>query len=114
VDSQKQAWIIPLGDTSGLDVNIVGGKAASLAKLISIGIRVPPGFCLTVAAYRQFLASSNLSGVIQMELGKKSLSKMRWEEIWDAALRIRSAFLRAPLSPELVEVTWFNKPGQPS
>lgn len=103
MDSQKQAWIIPLGDTSGLDVNIVGGKAASLAKLISIGIRVPPGFCLTVAAYRQFLASSNLSGVIQMELGKKSLSKMRWEEIWDAALRIRSAFLRAPLSPELVE-----------
>lgn len=103
MDSQKQTWIISLDDSSGLDVNVVGGKAASLAKMIAIGIRVPLGFCLTVTAYRQFLASSNLSDVIQMELGKKSLSKMRWEEIWDAALRIRSAFLRTPVPPELVK-----------
>ena len=103
MDSQKQTWIISLGDTSGFDVNVVGGKAASLAKMISIGICVPPGFCLAVSAYRQFLASSNLSAVIQMELGKKPLSKMRWEEIWDAALRIRSAFLRAPVPPEIVK-----------
>lgn len=103
MDSQKQTWIISLGDTAGLDVNVVGGKAASLAEMIAIGIRVPPGFCLTVSAYRQFLASSHLSGVIRMELGKKTLNKMRWEEIWDAALRIRSAFLRAPVPPELVK-----------
>lgn len=103
MDSQKQTWIISLDDSSGLDVNVVGGKAASLAKMIAIGIRVPPGFCLTFSAYRQFLATSNLSDVIQMELGKKSLSKMRWEEIWDAALRIRSAFLRTPVPPELVK-----------
>jgi pyruvate,water dikinase len=30
-----------------------------------------------------------------MELGRKPLDAMRWEELWDAALRIRSAFLRA-------------------
>jgi hypothetical protein len=28
---------------------------------------------------------------------------MRWEEIWDAALRIRGAFLPAPLPPELAD-----------
>ena len=103
MDSKKQTWIISLGDTASLDVNVVGGKAASLAEMIAIGIRVPPGFCLTVSAYRQFLASSHLSGIIQMELGRKALSKMRWEEIWDAALRIRSAFLRTPVPPELVK-----------
>jgi pyruvate,water dikinase len=32
-----------------------------------------------------------------MELGRKSLDGMRWEEIWDAALRIRSEFLRAEI-----------------
>ena len=56
MDSKKQTWIISLGDTASLDVNVVGGKAASLAEMIAIGIRVPPGFCLTVSAYRQFLA----------------------------------------------------------
>jgi pyruvate,water dikinase len=30
-----------------------------------------------------------------MELGRKPLDAMRWEELWDAALRIRTAFLRA-------------------
>lgn len=103
MDSQKQIWIISLDGTPALDANTVGGKAASLAKLISQGIRVPSGFCLSVSAYRQFLASSNLTGIIQMELGRKSLQKMRWEEIWDSALRIRSAFLRAPLPPSLVK-----------
>ena len=103
MDSQKQSWVISLNGKSALDARIVGGKAASLAKLISTGILVPPGFCLTVAAYREFLVSSNLTAIIQMELGKKSLQKMRWEEIWDSALRIRSAFLRAPFPSSLVK-----------
>jgi pyruvate,water dikinase len=37
-----------------------------------------------------------------MELGRKPLESMRWEEIWDAALRIRSAFLARPVPPDLV------------
>lgn len=36
-----------------------------------------------------------LSKHLAMELGRKPLDAMRWEELWDAALRIRSAFLRA-------------------
>ncbi len=103
MDSPKNTWIVALGDTAGLDVNVVGGKAASLSTLISAGVRVPYGFCLTVFAYQHFLAESDLPNIIQMELGRKPLDKMRWEEIWDAALRVRSAFLKAPLSPELVQ-----------
>lgn len=103
MDSQKNHWIIGLGDTPGLDVNMVGGKASSLGRLISAGVRVPFGFCLTVFAYQHFLDHSDLPSVIQMELGRKPLDNMRWEEIWDAALRIRSAFLRAPLPLELVQ-----------
>lgn len=103
MDPQKQNWIISLSGKTALDSRFVGGKAASLAKLISTGMHVPPGFCLTVAAYQAFLTASNLTGIIQMELGKKSLQKMRWEEIWDSALRIRSAFLRAPFPPSLVK-----------
>ena len=36
-----------------------------------------------------------------MELGRKPMDTMRWEELWDAALRIRSAFLKAGI-PETI------------
>ena len=39
----------------------------------------------------------------KMELGHKSMDEMRWEEIWDTALRIRAKFLAQPLSGLLRE-----------
>jgi pyruvate,water dikinase len=38
-----------------------------------------------------------------MELQRKPLESMRWEELWDAALRIRSTFLRAPIPVDVSE-----------
>ena len=46
---------------------------------------------------------NELGPVIQMELGRKSLDEMRWEEIWDAALRIRNRFLSSPMSDEFAQ-----------
>lgn len=106
MDSPKNAWIISLGETAGQDVNVVGGKAAALTRMISAGVHIPAGFCLTVFAYQHVFSRSDLPNVIHMELGRKPLDKMRWEEIWDAALRIRSAFLRTPLPPELVQAIY--------
>ncbi len=106
MDSPKDTWIVRLGDPPALDVNVVGGKAASLTRMISGGVQVPAGFCLTVFAYEHFLSHSDLPHILQMELGRKSLDTMRWEELWDAALRIRSAFLRTPLPPGLIQAVY--------
>src|SRR5579872_7234710 len=38
----------------------VGGKGASLARLASAGLPVPPGFHVTTAAYRRFVAEHGL------------------------------------------------------
>jgi len=62
---------------------------------------VAPGFCVTIRAYELFLAESRLEGLIRMELQRKRFEDMRWEEIWDAALRIRSAFLSHPIPSEV-------------
>jgi pyruvate,water dikinase len=86
-----------------LGTDLIGGKAQRLAQLSKAGFRTPEGFCITTAAYRSFLERNHLAPVVQMELGRKPLDEMRWEEIWDAALRIRSAFLAAALPTELVE-----------
>ncbi|UCG32125.1 MAG: hypothetical protein JSU68_10710 [Phycisphaerales bacterium] len=97
----RQRFVIPLAELTDADEPLVGGKAARLAALARAGFAVPGGFCLTIGAYQRFLTLSHLSDVIQMELGRKAFGDMRWEEIWDAALRIRSAFTGATVPEEV-------------
>ncbi|MEW6267241.1 MAG: PEP/pyruvate-binding domain-containing protein [Thermodesulfobacteriota bacterium] len=42
-------------------VALVGGKCASLGELINAGVRVPPGFAVTTAAYERFIAEAGLT-----------------------------------------------------
>jgi phosphohistidine swiveling domain-containing protein len=95
--------IVPLAEAALAGDGLVGGKAASLGSLIQAGFRVPRGFCITTRAYEQFIAEAGLSRHVAMELGRKPLDAMRWEELWDAALRIRSTFLQTGI-PETIAV----------
>ena len=89
--------IIPLSDFQHCVSSVCGAKSAALAKISSLGIPVPQGFCIGAEIYRHFLSTTNLSEKILMELGRKEYDDMRWEEMWDAALRIRNLFLRTQL-----------------
>ena len=95
--------LIPLDAPGQCDEEIVGGKAAKLARLAQAGFNVPKGVCLTTLAYEAFVKDAKITTAIRMELGRKSMDEMRWEEIWDAALRIRAMFLAHPLSDRLRE-----------
>ncbi len=95
----------------------VGGKARSLALMAAEGIPVPGALCLPVTAYRRYLRATGLGDRIIMELGRKDFAEMRWEELWDAALRIRRLFLAAPLPDAMarqlcdeVETTFGDRP----
>jgi pyruvate,water dikinase len=52
-------YIINLNEVSLKDINLVGGKNASLGEMIqnieSMGIKVPNGFAVTTNAYRDFI-----------------------------------------------------------
>lgn len=61
-------------DTVGMDdLDVVGGKNASigemLANLESVGVNTPGGFATTADAYRQFLTSNGLDGKIDSLVG---------------------------------------------
>ena len=88
-------FIVKLENAQEYDIQKLGGKANNLSKLLQLGYPVPNGFCLLSNAYDIFVNHNKLSKVISMELGKKSLDNMRWEEIWDSALRIRTIFLNS-------------------
>ena len=79
----------------------VGGKALALAAMARAGIAVPPFVAVATDAYEAYLDATGLRADIAWELERKDPADMRWEELWDAALRIRSRFLATPLPEEL-------------
>ncbi|MBM4201389.1 MAG: hypothetical protein FJ189_08905, partial [Gammaproteobacteria bacterium] len=100
VDSRPD-WLIDLNHPTRAIEQLVGGKAANLARLHRAGFSVAPGFCLGVDAYALFLRAGKLAGILNMELQRKPLETLRWEELWDTALRIRSAFRACPFPPAI-------------
>ncbi len=96
-------WIVPLAEAADWDEREIGGKAAKLAQLARAGFRVPDGFSITTQAYEHFIESQDLARRMRIELGRKPFASLRWEEIWDVALRIRSAFLSTPMPQALAQ-----------
>ncbi len=96
-------WTMALQDVRGADGPLVGDKSLALARLHQAGLQVPQGLCVTIRAYNHFLDQTGLRDRIQMELSRKAFADMRWEEMWDAALRIRNMFLTAALPGDLDE-----------
>ncbi|SEP64412.1 phosphoenolpyruvate synthase [Solimonas aquatica] len=80
------------------DVEIVGGKNASLGEMIrnlaQSGVRVPNGFATTAEAYREFLAYEGLSARIDGML--KSLDIEDVTALARTGKAIREAVLKAP------------------
>jgi len=98
-----EKWVIPLIQAADAGESAVGSKALQLGRLARAGHRIPDGFVLTARAYESFIRDARLVDVIRMELGRKPFAEMRWEEIWDTALRIRSAFLSASIPEPVTE-----------
>jgi pyruvate,water dikinase len=64
-----EPYVIKLAELGMNDVEVVGGKNASLGEMISnlnsLGVSVPGGFATTAAAYRSFLAADGLDSLPQ-------------------------------------------------
>lgn len=62
--SQNKSLVLPLQEVGIADISLVGGKNASLGKMIQRlrpqGVRVPVGFATTAFAYRYFIQVSGL------------------------------------------------------
>lgn len=92
--------VLSLAEITDADRGEVGGKAHALAVMHRAGLQVPGALCIPAAVYRHYVRVTGLGERILMELGRKEFQEMRWEEMWDAALRIRNMFLTTPLPSE--------------
>jgi len=75
----------------------VGGKNASLGEMTRAGMRVPPGFAVTTAAYRDFLAYSGLGPQITRILN--ALDDEDVKAVEQASRDIRQLMGETPIPP---------------
>ncbi|MEH0018465.1 MAG: PEP/pyruvate-binding domain-containing protein [Desulfobacter sp.] len=79
----------------------VGGKAYCLAQVRDQGFHIPETRCIPCRVYEEYLDRTGLKDRIFLEINRKPLADMRWEEIWDIALRIRNYFLTTPIPDDI-------------
>src|SRR5262249_26669582 len=53
-----EPYTLSFGAVDGTRLPEVGGKGANLGELTRAGFPVPPGYCITTAAYRKFVQTS--------------------------------------------------------
>lgn len=84
----------------------LGGKCASLVRMIRSGAPVPPGFAVTTAAWRAMLAGDGLAETIAEALRSLPAGDVVAQEA--AAQRIAAAFAARPLPPAVAEAIAFD------
>ena len=57
------------------DVPLVGGKCASLGEMIGAGKNVPPGFAVTVNAYKQFVVETGVDQKIRRAINETGFDR---------------------------------------
>jgi len=109
-------YIIPFEQLRNTDVELVGGKNASLGEMISgltaLGVTVPGGFATTAHAYRDFLAQAGLDERIRGALAALDVDDIG--ALAAVGAQIRAWMLATPfpirLSRELLDA--WRKMGQ--
>ncbi|HIF51388.1 MAG TPA: phosphoenolpyruvate synthase [Thiotrichaceae bacterium] len=93
-------WFEKLGMN---DVEIVGGKNASLGEMISnladSGVMVPGGYATTADAYREFLKHEGLADRINKNLAELDVDNIK--NLTAAGKQIRQWIMDAPFPPQL-------------
>ena len=69
--------------------NLVGKKCANLGEMTRLGLRVPPGFALSLDAYKDFMSLSGADQEIKKYLNKSGYSFEKIEHFNEASARLR-------------------------
>jgi pyruvate,water dikinase len=111
-----EPYVIKLEELGMHDVEVVGGKNASLGEMIGnlskLGVSVPGGFATTAAAYRDFLSANGLDRQIADQLDDLDVDDI--PALTTAGKSIRDAILQNPLPDSLmsqIDTAWAEMSG---
>jgi pyruvate,water dikinase len=81
------------------DVALAGGKGASLGELLRAGIRVPPGFVVSTAAFEAFMGTADPHGALRQEVGAVDPADLK--QLNGVCVRAREQVRQHPLPDAL-------------
>ncbi len=91
--------LLPL-DAEQATLELAGGKGASLARLVRADLPVPPGFHITTAAYRRFVAGSGIEAAI-LSAASRADGDGALDALEHAAAEIAALFAATAIDDEL-------------
>ena len=92
--------ILPLADVRLADLPRVGGKMANLGELAAnVGLDVPDGFAVTVAAYYRFMEYNGLRSELERRIQATDMRSL--DEVFSLSAALQQCVLAAPLPPDL-------------
>ncbi|HEY6452570.1 MAG TPA: phosphoenolpyruvate synthase [Steroidobacteraceae bacterium] len=96
-------YVVPFAQLGRGDVELVGGKNASLGEMLralsSLGVTVPDGFATTAQAYRDFLSQDELAARIGAALSRLDVENL--PELARTGAQIRQWILETPFPERL-------------
>ncbi|MBK6599230.1 MAG: phosphoenolpyruvate synthase [Proteobacteria bacterium] len=96
-------YVLPLESATMRDVEVVGGKNASIGEMIGqlarLGVKVPGGFATTAQAYRDFLQQKGLNERIRAALADLDIDDVT--KLAATGAQIRQWILQTPFPPAL-------------
>ncbi len=87
----KDSFLVSLGEDRSTEIGVVGGKGASLGKLVRAGFLVPSGFVVNTDGYAEFLRANGL----EMKIGKtlKGIDYKNLDKLEKETAKIREAII---------------------
>ena len=96
---QNAAWTLDLSEVNRASLSLVGGKGANLGELLAAGFPVPPGFCVTTAAFERFIAAQPAMEHHYATLA--ALDPHDLDGVRVAGEAIRALLVATPMPPEI-------------
>lgn len=94
-----QQYVVAFSHVDKADIASVGGKGANLGEMTQAGFPVPPGFIVTVAAYRKFLDDAGIKGKIERLLS--GLDVNNGKELEKTAQSVQTLVTRSKFPKEV-------------
>lgn len=81
------------------DISQVGGKGANLGELTSMGLPVPPGFCVTAGAYDEFINYSELDEIVRILVSSLDVEDV--EALTQVSKEVRDKINSSEIQPNI-------------
>ncbi|GAB4524824.1 MAG: hypothetical protein Fur0018_08740 [Anaerolineales bacterium] len=91
--------VLPFSQIRAADLPLVGGKGANLGEMASAGFPIPPGFCLTTAAFYRFMTASPEAERIYTLLD----SVTSVESVREIGAQVRASLHATPIPDEVAQ-----------